>query len=81
MPNLTSEISRDVEPSRSAPSPLLILGDNSHFSRISEGMSFDLKSEGSQEDDSISASSSMISLSMDDIYQYNVAQTAIEAPR
>ena len=56
-----------------APSPVVLTPPD--ITRLPEGFSFDLKSEGSREDDSVSACSSMISLTMEDIHQYNVAQT------
>lgn len=56
-----------------APSPVVLTPPD--ITRLPEGLSFDLKSEGSREDDSVSACSSMISLTMEDIHQYNVAQT------
>lgn len=69
---------RELDRAASVPSPV-ILADASQLARLTESLSFDLKSESSRDDDSISACSSMISLSMDEIYQYNVAQaTAIE---
>ena len=72
---------REVDPPPGASSPGATLPDNSHLTRLTEGISFDLKSEGSREDDSVSACSSMISLSMEDLYQYNVTQSGIEAAR
>ena len=58
-----------------APSPIVLTPPD--ITRLPEGLSFDLKSEGSREDDSVSACSSMISLTMEDIYQYNVTQPEI----
>jgi len=53
--------------------------DNADLDKIVEKLSFDMKSttDESKDDDSVSASSSMISLSMDDVYQYNMPQPAV----
>ena len=71
----------EIDPLVSDPGGIALLQDNSQLTRLTEGISFDLKSEGSKEDDSVSACSSMISLSMEDLYQYNVSQSGLEASR
>ena len=71
----------EIDPLVSDPGGIAIFQDNSQLTRLTEGISFDLKSEGSKEDDSVSACSSMISLSMEDLYQYNVSQSGLEASR
>ena len=78
IPSLSGERPIELERPSLVQSPVIV--DPPHISKLPEGISFDLKSEGSMEDDSRSACSSMISLSMDDIYQYNVNQTGIENP-
>lgn len=58
------------------PSPIL---DNADLDSIVQKLSFDVKSttDESKDEDSASACSSMISLSMDDVYQYNMPQPAV----
>lgn len=65
-----------MAPRCTIPSPIL---DNADLDKIVEKLSFDMKSttDESKDDDSVSASSSMISLSMDDVYQYNMPQPAV----
>ena len=55
--------------------------DNADLDKIVEKLSFDMKSEETKDEDSASACSSMISLTMEDVYQYNMTQPAVTDTR
>ena len=67
------QVGHTPQPRCTIPSPIL---DNADLDKIVEKLSFDVKSDESKDEDSASACSSMISLSMDDVYQYNMPQPA-----